>query len=102
MSTILKCGPNRKTAGIINSTIPNTYNLRRVPRAAIRFTDLPYTTYLHLRKAFRHEIGLPDDALMNDARRTVEQAKTAYNGSRGREYNKPYRHTISFAKDDGW
>jgi hypothetical protein len=71
-----------------HNTIPDEYEFEEVPRAAIRFFDLPYTTDLHLRKAFRHEIGLPD-ALMNDAWRTVEQAKTSYNGSRGREYNKP-------------
>lgn len=32
-----------------------------VPRAAIRFFNVPGTTDLHLRDAFRHSIGIPDD-----------------------------------------
>jgi hypothetical protein len=31
-----------------------------IPRNAIRFLDLPYTSDLHLQQAFRKEIGLPD------------------------------------------
>jgi hypothetical protein len=34
-----------------------------VPRDAIRFWDLPYTSDLHLGNAFRHEIGIPDSIL---------------------------------------
>jgi SET domain len=32
-----------------------------VPRSAIRFFDLPYTTDLHLTTAFRHYVGIPND-----------------------------------------
>ena len=32
-----------------------------VPRSALRFFDLPYTTDLQQPTAFRHEIGIPDE-----------------------------------------
>ena len=32
-----------------------------VPRTAILFVDTPYSTDMHLKGAFRHEIGIPDD-----------------------------------------
>ena len=32
-----------------------------VPREAILFFDLPYTTDIHLPNAYRHEIGIPDE-----------------------------------------
>jgi hypothetical protein len=34
---------------------------KKVPREAIRFWDLPYTSDTHLRRSFRHEIMIPDD-----------------------------------------
>ena len=34
-----------------------------VPRSAIRFYNLPYTTDLHLETAFRHSIAIPDELL---------------------------------------
>ena len=40
-----------------------TMTVSEVPREAIKFFDLPYTTDLHLRRAFRHTIGLPDEML---------------------------------------
>lgn len=33
---------------------------RGVPREGIKFFDLPYTTDLHLKEAFRHEIAIPE------------------------------------------
>jgi hypothetical protein len=33
---------------------------RRVPRRAISFIDAPYTTDMHLKHAFRHDIQIPD------------------------------------------
>ena len=44
-------------------TIPKgeTHIVTHVPRAAIRFSDKAGTTDQHLKNAFRHEIGLPDD-----------------------------------------
>jgi hypothetical protein len=32
-----------------------------VPRSAIRFFDMPYTTDMHLSSTFRHKIGIPDE-----------------------------------------
>lgn len=42
--------------------IPDTYMLivKNMPRDALTFTDFAYTTDLHLRGAFRHEMMLPD------------------------------------------
>lgn len=42
--------------------IPDTHMLivRSMPRDALTFTDFAYTTDLHLRGAFRHEMMLPD------------------------------------------
>jgi SET domain len=34
-----------------------------VPRSAIRFLDMPYTTDIHLVNSFRHEIQIPDDIM---------------------------------------
>jgi hypothetical protein len=44
----------------------------KVPREAIRFLDLPYTSDIHLRRSFRHEIGIPDDMLPNAWRNADE------------------------------
>lgn len=41
-----------------------------VPRSAIRFFDVPFTTDLHLRGAFRHPIGIPE-AIMPRAWKNV-------------------------------
>jgi hypothetical protein len=45
-----------------------------VPRDAIRFWDLPYTSDLQLRNAFRHEIGIPD-SILPEAWRTTTTSK---------------------------
>ena len=42
-----------------NSKIPELHIVTHVPRSAIRLTDKPYTTDVHLPNAFRHDIGLP-------------------------------------------
>ncbi|KAL3910590.1 MAG: hypothetical protein SGILL_007635, partial [Bacillariaceae sp.] len=34
-----------------------------VPRKAIVFVDMPYTTDMHLLDTFRHSIGIPDDIM---------------------------------------
>jgi hypothetical protein len=49
-----------------------------VPRHAIRFFDLPYSTDFHLENAFRHEIVLPDE-LMQDAWRNVPKQESNSN-----------------------
>jgi hypothetical protein len=45
--------------------IPDAYILivKNMPRDALTFTDFAYTTDLHLRGAFRHEMMLPDSLL---------------------------------------
>lgn len=40
--------------------VPKMHLVSRVPRQAIRFYNLPYTTDAHLPQAFRHWIGLGD------------------------------------------
>jgi hypothetical protein len=52
-----------------------TLEFEGVPRGAISFVDLPGTTDIHLRKAFRHAIGLPEE-LMQDAWRNIPKEKT--------------------------
>jgi hypothetical protein len=47
------------------------YTRSRVPRQAIAFRDMPYTTDLHLRNAFRFPIMIPDD-IFPDAWRNAE------------------------------
>jgi hypothetical protein len=44
-------------------TVVNNHGRRvkGVPRRAISFVDKPYTTDVHLKHAFRHEIGIPDE-----------------------------------------
>ena len=37
--------------------------LNNVPAEAFQFMDMPYTTDIHLRDAFRHDIGIPDEIL---------------------------------------
>jgi hypothetical protein len=44
---------------------------RDIPRKAITFVDVPYTTDLHLPDAFRYPIGIPDD-ILPDAWRNME------------------------------
>lgn len=70
------------------------YTLEDVPRKAIQFFDLPYTTDLHLQKAFRHWIGLPEellqDAWRNVPRKTSSSRSGDSSGTPGsREYRKP-------------
>jgi hypothetical protein len=53
---------------LLNVTDEEGYNIKyverkEVPREAIRFFDRPYTKDLHLRSAFRHEIGIPEDMI---------------------------------------
>jgi hypothetical protein len=42
---------------------PVEYERRKVPRSAIKWFDKPESTDMHLRDAFRHYIGIPDDEL---------------------------------------
>jgi len=44
-----------------------------VPRSAIRFFDLPYTTNLQQPTAFRHEIGIPDEIFPEQWRNLKEE-----------------------------
>ena len=53
----------------------------KVPREAIRFLDLPYTSDIHLRRSFRHEIGIPDDMLPNAWRKANEGESSDSEGS---------------------
>ena len=43
----------------------NYLNVSNVPRKALKFFDLPYTTDIHLKGAFRHPIGIPDHMVPN-------------------------------------
>ena len=45
----------------------------QVPREAIRFYNLPGTSDIHLPKAFRQPIGLPDDMLPDQWRNVEEE-----------------------------
>ena len=45
----------------------------QVPRSAVRFFDLPYTTNLHQPTSFRHEIGIPDDMFPDQWRNMKEE-----------------------------
>lgn len=48
--------------GIADNTDTFTFIQRKnVPRSAIAFFNVPYSTDLHLRHTFRSEIGIPDD-----------------------------------------
>eukprot|EP00977_Amphora_coffeiformis_P010181 scaffold2363_cov159-Amphora_coffeaeformis.AAC.43 len=49
-------------------------NVSRVPLIALEFRDRKYTTNLHLRSAFRHEIGLPDN-LFPDSWKDMKSSK---------------------------
>jgi hypothetical protein len=53
----------------------------KVPREAIRFLDSPYTSDMHLRRSFRHEIGIPDDMLPNAWRNENEGDASDSGGS---------------------
>lgn len=62
-------GEDYYTANILNSKynkeniIPEgeTHHLSLIPRHAIKFEDVAYTSDTHLTNAFRHPIGIPDD-----------------------------------------
>ena len=57
-----------------------------VPREAIRFFDLPYTTDMHLLNAFRHEMILPDEMLPDAWRNmNVPRQSDYYPGRRSDE-----------------
>jgi hypothetical protein len=49
-----KDGPDKLQGTTRNITLCD------VPREGIKFVDLPYTTDLHLKEAFRHEIAIPE------------------------------------------
>jgi hypothetical protein len=66
---------------------PKEYTFNQVSRDAIKFFDLPFTTDLHLKNAFRHEIGLPDE-LMHDAWRNAPKPPPSQPGS-PKKYRKP-------------
>jgi hypothetical protein len=51
-----------------------------VPLEAFRFFDRPYTKDFHLKKAFRHSIGLPDDMLPSAWRDIEVQVMPIYRG----------------------
>jgi hypothetical protein len=59
---------------------PDILGFAQVPRGGIKFFNLPYTTDICLRNAFRNEIGLPDE-LMKDAWSNKGQ-KSSYQASR--------------------
>ena len=44
-----------------------------VPRSAVRFFDLPYTTNLHQPEAFRHAMGFPDDLFPERWRNLIDE-----------------------------
>ena len=39
--------------------------VQQIPRDGFRFFNLPYSTDMHLKKAFRHDIGIPDSIFPN-------------------------------------
>jgi SET domain len=41
----------------------HTLELNDVPRNALAFVDVPYSTDIHQRGVFRHELGIPDEML---------------------------------------
>ena len=47
--------------GKSNNDTEGYLNVSNVPRKAMKFFDLPYTTDIHLKGAFRHPIGIPDE-----------------------------------------
>jgi hypothetical protein len=53
-------------------TINKHWNLKESLEEPFNFFDLPGTTDIHLRKAFRHAIGLPEE-LMQDAWKDTEK-----------------------------
>lgn len=52
---------------------PETLVVNNVPRDAIRFFDIPRTTDIHLRGAFRHSIGLPDELMPKPWKNQVDK-----------------------------
>eukprot|EP00980_Cylindrotheca_fusiformis_P003666 scaffold818_cov136-Cylindrotheca_fusiformis.AAC.32 len=53
-----------------------------IPRSAIRFFDVPFTSDIHLRGTFRHFIGLPEDMMQDvwrNRRRQDEVVGTGMN-----------------------
>jgi hypothetical protein len=61
----------------------STTTLRRedVPRNAINFVDLPYTTDMHLKTVFRHELGIPEETFPNAWRDASQDASGENGGS---------------------
>ena len=56
---------NRKHHVPIQEQVPAKHIVTNVPAAALRLSDLTYTTDTHLYNAFRHELHLPNDVFPN-------------------------------------
>lgn len=67
---------------------PRVLEFQSIPRNAIRFFDRPYSTDLHLRNAFRHEIGLPDELVPQAWRNLGPGASSASTSRRGRRFRR--------------